>query len=352
MRRGRGVAGSVTTIGNATADAYVKRPPRETRFFLVHGIDEGLIHERAKGLVEAALAGSADPLRLTRLGGDAAARDPGGLADEVYAIAMFGGSRAVWIDAQGSDLLPALAPLFSRPPPDCVVIVEAGSLRKGSALRTTFEKAENAASIECYPDDARALGKLIEAEARAAGLAVAAEARDYLVGLLGADRLTTRGEIAKLTLYARGKEKIEVEDVEAIVANAAPSSLDAAIDAALLGDVAGVETSATRYFAEGGDGGLLATFLGRRLTLLHRLKLEMESGRSFEAAMATLGTRISPSGRKALAKQAERWASAALNRRLATTAALAARARRDPRLAEIFATRALWSLASRARPRD
>ena len=61
----------------------------------------------------------------------------------------------------------------------------------------------------------------------------------------------------------------------------------------------------------------------------------MEGGRSFEAAMAALGTRISPSGRRALAKQAERWSSAALSKRLAAAAALAARARRDPRLAEI-----------------
>jgi DNA polymerase-3 subunit delta len=129
----------VTTISNTTADAFVKRPPGETRFFLVHGIDEGLIHERVKGLVEAALAGEADPLRLTRLDGDAVARDPGALADEVYAISMFGGSRAVWIEAQGLDVLPALAPLFARPPPDCAVIVEAGSLRKGTALRTAFE---------------------------------------------------------------------------------------------------------------------------------------------------------------------------------------------------------------------
>ena len=351
MRRRRGLAGSVTTISNTTADAFVKRPPGETRFFLVHGIDEGLIHERVKGLVEAALAGEADPLRLTRLDGDAVARDPGALADEVYAISMFGGSRAVWIEAQGLDVLPALAPLFARPPPDCAVIVEAGSLRKGTALRTAFETAENAASIECYPDDERALGKLIEAEARAAGLAVAPDARDYLVGLLGADRLTTRGEIGKLTLYARGKERIEVEDVEAIVSNAAPSSLDAAIDAALLGDMAGLEASASRYFAEGGEGGLLALFLGRRLTLLRRIRVDMERGRSFEAAMQTQAVRISPSGRTALGKQAERWSSSALSKRLVAAAALAARVRRDPRLADILATRALWSLASGLRGR-
>jgi DNA polymerase-3 subunit delta len=341
----------VTTISNMTADAFVKRPPRETRFFLVHGTDEGLIHERVKGLVDAALAGAADPLRLTRLDGEALARDPGALADEVYAISMFGGSRAVWIEAQGRDLLPALEPVFARPPEDCAVIVEAGSLKKGSAVRAAFEAADNAASIECYPDDARARAKLIEAEARAAGLAVAPEARDYLAGLLGADRLTTRGEIAKLMLYARGKARIEVEDVEAIVADAAPSGLEALIDAALLGDMAGLEASAARYFADGGQAGLLVIRLAGRLTLLHKLRLEMERGRSFEAAMQMQTVRISPSGRAALAREAERWSSSAVGKRLAAVAALAGRVRREPRLADILATRALWSLATGLRAR-
>jgi DNA polymerase-3 subunit delta len=231
------------------------------------------------------------------------------------------------------------------------VIVEAGSLKKGTALRTAFERADNGASIECYPDDRRSLGPLIEAEARAAGLAIAPEARDYLIGLLGSDRMTTRGEIAKLTLYARGKERIDVEDIEAIVADAAPSGLDALIDAALLGDMAGLEASASRYFADGGDAGMLVIRLASRLTLLHRLRLEMERGSAFEAAMQTQYVRISPSGRAALSKQAERWSSSALSKRLAAVAAVAARVRRDPRLADILATRALWSLVSGLRAR-
>ena len=82
-----------------TADAFVKRPPRETRFFLVHGSDEGLVHERVKALVSAALQGAADPLLLTRLDGDAVAREPGALAEEADSVSMFGGSRVIWIDA-------------------------------------------------------------------------------------------------------------------------------------------------------------------------------------------------------------------------------------------------------------
>ncbi len=71
-----------------------------------------------------------------RLDGETIARDPGVLADEAHAIPMFGGSRAIWIDAQGRDLLPALAPLFARPPVDCTIVVKSGQLRKGRAART------------------------------------------------------------------------------------------------------------------------------------------------------------------------------------------------------------------------
>ena len=95
----------------------------------------------SKAIVGKALDGDMDPLRVVRLEGDAIARDPGVLADEAYAIPMFGGSRAIWIDAQGRDLMPALEPLFKRPPGDCTFVVKAGQLKKGAPLRSAFEKA-------------------------------------------------------------------------------------------------------------------------------------------------------------------------------------------------------------------
>ena len=45
----------MSIVKNDSADSYVKRPPRDVRFHLVHGIDEGLIHERAKILVATVL---------------------------------------------------------------------------------------------------------------------------------------------------------------------------------------------------------------------------------------------------------------------------------------------------------
>ena len=72
-------------------------------------------------------------MSLVRLEGDAVARDFGILADEAYAISMFGGDRAIWIDAQGRDLLPALEPLFARPPTDSQSSSRPGNSRRERA---------------------------------------------------------------------------------------------------------------------------------------------------------------------------------------------------------------------------
>ena len=337
----------MTIVASSAADGFIQRLHEGLRFYLVHGSDEGLIHERAKAILAKVLDGDADPLRIVRLDGEAIGRDPGVLADEAYAIPMFGGARAIWIDAQGRDLLPALEPLMAKPPSDCAIVVKAGQLRKGTALRSAFEKAPNAASIECFSDDAKALQQLIDSETKAAGVAIAPDARAALLTLLGADRQTSRGEIAKLIAYVAGQPRIELADIQAIVSDAAPSSLDELVDQALLGDLQGAVASAIRYFHEGGDGDQLMIRLIQRLTLLHRLRLEMDQGRSFDTACQALFVRLPLAARQGLARQAERWTSESIVRRLPTVRLASARVRADARLGEVLATRAIWALASR-----
>lgn len=339
----------MTLVKNAAADGFIQRMAADVRFCLVHGSDEGLTHERSKAILRKVLGGDTDPLRLTRLEGDAVAREPGILADEAYAASMFGGSRAIWIDAQGRDLLSALAPLFENPPKDCTIVVKAGQLKKGAALRSAFEKMANGASIECYADDPGSLGSLIDAALREEGLTIAPDARASLQALLGADRQTTRGEIAKLMLHSRGRSRIEVVDVEAIVSDAAPSVLDELVDCALRGDLPAVAANAARFFREGGDAQGLMARLVARLTLINRLRLEMDQGRSFEAACQALFVKLPPRALGALGNVAERWTADSIARQFPAVRACSARVRAEPHLSEVLSTRALWGLASRSR---
>ena len=86
-----------------------------------------------------------------------------------------------------------------------------------------------------------------------------------------------------------------------------------------------------------------------RLTLLHRLRLEMDQGRPFDAACQALFVKLPMSARRALAKQAERWTTASIAERLPAVRLASARVRTETQLAEVLATRALWALASRRR---
>src|ERR1700678_3585107 len=103
----------MSIVNSAAADGFIQRLPKEIRFYLVHGFDEGLAHERVSGIIRSGIGADSDAVALVRPDGDAVARDPGVLADEAYAILMFGGDRAVWIDSLARDLLPALEPLFT-----------------------------------------------------------------------------------------------------------------------------------------------------------------------------------------------------------------------------------------------
>jgi DNA polymerase III subunit delta len=284
----------VTIVANSGADQFIKRAPRDMAFFLVHGSDEGLIRERVRGIVNSLLAGDSDPLRLVRFDGDALARESGALAEEAYAVSMFGGSRVIWIELQARDISAVLEPLIREPPRDCAIVIEAGVLKKGTALRSAFEKMSNGASIECYPDDKRSIGALVDAEAQRTGVSIASDVRDDLVALLGADRMTTRNEIAKLFLYMEGAAAVTHADVEAIVSDAAPSPLDDIIDHAFVGDNRGIEQTAGRYFGDGGEPGALMRAIVARAMLLHRLRLSIDEGRSFEAALQTQYVRLSP----------------------------------------------------------
>ena len=215
-------------------------------------------------------------------------------------------------------------------------------------MRAAFENRANGASIECYADDPGSLGSLIDATMREGGLTIAAEARAGLQALLGADRQTTRSEMAKLMLYALGRSRIEAADVEAIVSDAAPSVLDELIDRALLGDLPAAAACATRFFRDGGDAQGLMARLAARLTLVNRLRLEMDQGRSFEAACQALFVRLPPRALGPLGAVAGRWTANSIARQFPAVRAAAARVRAEPHLSEALATRALWALASRS----
>ena len=270
-------------------DRFISRQHDPVFIYLFHGTDPGLIHERAKIAVKKSIADANDAFQLVRFSGDEIASKPGLLADETATIGLFGDSRAIWIEVGSKSIIDALEQQISNPPSACKIILEAGNLKPASPLRKLLDGSKLAASVGCYPDGPAELGRLVEATLRSHSLTIAPDTRDYLVSILGNDRLITRTELEKLCLYAMGQGEVSLNHIDEIMNDAASTALDEAIDAAFSGERAKIELLCERVFRDGADAAyLLSSALGHAMKL-HRIRLEIENGDQTEHIMTRNG---------------------------------------------------------------
>lgn len=340
----------MTAIQASKVDIFIAKPNPAQPVVLVYGPDSGLVRERAEALIKSAVDDLNDPFSLVRLEGDALAAEPSRLVEEANTIPLFGGRRAVWVKAGARNLAPAVETLLGAAPKECRVVIEAGELRRNAPLRVVCEKAKNAAALPCYPDDAKALPLLIDAEMRAAGLAIAPEARAALVPLLGGDRLASRSELQKLALYAHGKDRVELADVAAVVTDASELALDSLVDAVFAGRLADVEFQFTKAANAGTSAGTMLFAVGRHVSLLHKARLAMDDGQPVDAAVGGLWLHFS---RVPLAQAAlTAWSAARLQSAMAQVAEATLQSRLNADLAATIVQRLLLSLAMSARRKD
>ena len=342
----------MTAIKASDVDRFIAKPDPAQPVVLVFGPDAGLVRERVDALVRAAVDDPSDPFQFMRIEGEELSANPSRLVEEAHTIPLFGGRRAVLVKAGSRNISAALEPVLAAPSSDCRIIVEAGDLKKTAPLRTLCEKAKVAAALPCYEDGERDLARLIDKEMRTAALTIAADARAALAALLGGDRLASRNEIRKLALYAQGKERIELADVMAVVADASALALDGVIDATFAGETRDVETEFGKARAGGSSPAAIVSAAIRQVANLHKMKLAVEGGDSIEFAMMRGAPPVHFTRKKLVEAALRAWTPPRLLRAMQQLAEASLEARRNAALAEAIAQRTLLSIAVSARRRD
>lgn len=332
-------------------DRWLARPDPATRLVLVYGPDRGLVSERARRFAVATGLPLDDPFAVVRLDAPELERDPGRLEDEARTVPMFGGERLIWIANAGSQraLAEEVRRLAEASPADARILIEAGDLKKGAALRAAAEGGAAAMALPCYADDARALDALIDEEMAKAGLSIALEARQALKTSLGGDRLASRSELAKLALYCLGSTRVELADIRAALGDVSAVSTDDAVDAVLAGRTAAADTALDRHRAAGGQTFLALAAAMRQFQALQLMRGQMaREGKSAAAVVASARPPVF-FARKALVEDAlRRWSEADLARALERLREAVLETRRRPDLANAVTHRTLLALARHA----
>lgn len=340
----------MVAIKSHEADRFIADLPTHIFLYLVFGTDAGLVSERKRGLLRKVVSDPSDVFQITQISGDAIAADPLRLLDEANAVSLFGGKRAISIEAGAKSFVGTLESLLKAPPHDCTIVISGGALKRDSALRNLLERDRAAASIECFPDGQRELNDMIQAMAVAAGQTIQADARRLLSEMLGSDRLASRGEIEKLLLYTHGRGPVSVEDVDASVADQSVLAVETAVSGAFSGDKATVDDTASRAFTTGGDANMLLAFVMRHAISLHRARLEIDAGGGIDQAIQGLLRGGTLTRKEVVTRQLRIWTASRLIQTIARITDAVGTARREPRLAEISAVRTLWAIAHLANP--
>jgi len=317
-------------------DAWLRRPDPSTPIVLLYGPDRGLVSERARYYATTTGVPLDDPFSMIKFDAADIEQQPGRLVDEARTIPMFSDRRLIWIRNAGPQkgLADAVKLLLAEPPREAIVLIEAGDLKKGAALRASVEAAFGGMALPCYADEGKSIDALIDEEMNKAGMKLTLEARQTLKRSLGGDRMASRGEIEKLVLYALGQASIGVEDVVASTGDAAALSVDELIDAVLDGRTADLDATYARLVSAGGQVFVVLSAATRQFQLLHLLRSSMaEGGQSAAAAVAAAKPPVFYSRRRIVEAALQRWDPEALARILGRLQAAVLLTRRRPDLA-------------------
>ena len=328
-------------------DSWLRRPDPGVRIVLIYGPDRGLVSERAKAFVAATGVNADDPFSSVRLDASEVEATPGRLSDEAGTVPMFADQRLIWIKGAGAQkqLADEVKRLAEAPPRDSIILIEAGDLKKGVALRSAVEGAAAAMALPCYADEGRSIDAVIDGVLNSHGLTIGMEARQALRSNLGGDRLATRSEIEKLALYCHGAREITLDDVNLMTGDVSGLSLDNAIDAVLSGQASAFDTAFARLIASGTNPFLVLAGAMRQFQALSLMRNEMDfAGKSPSAVVASARPPVFFTRRKLVENALQRWSAQAFARALERLQAAVLLTRRRPDLATATARQTLIAL--------
>lgn len=279
---------------------------------LLHGPDDGLIALCRGELVATVTEG--DDLRLTRLEGDAARRDPAAIDEALRARGFFPGRRSVVIaDAKDTLAKPLEAILEGVTAEEAFLVVEGGSLGARSPLRRLFEGDRRLAALGLYPQ-APGAGELREG-LEAAGMAQGLD-DDAMAELTAAaaelDAGAVQQLIEKIAIFSLDAERaLSAGEMRALLPQARDADLDRLLEAVAGGAVAEVGPLIGRLSAGGVAPVRIMIAIGGHF---RRLLTVASAGGGAEQALGRLRPPVFGTRRDAMMRQVRRWGAPRLER--------------------------------------
>jgi DNA polymerase-3 subunit delta len=290
------------------------KSPAAHRFLLLHGPDEA----GSQALAKLAGAAAGEDGERVDLSGAELKADPARLADEAASISLFGGARYILVQPAGDECLAAVEALIEAPAAGNPVLLVAGALRPASKLLKLALAEPTALAFASYLPEGQEVQRLVFDMAQAEGLIVRTDVARRLAEACGGNRGILALELGKLALYLDAAperpQPLEHDALDAVGAAAEEGDMSRLVDSVGNGNPAMLQAELLRLSGEGITGVPLIRAVLRRMSLLARLRAQVERGNSPQAVMASHGKSLFWKEKESVGRQLARWRSDALAR--------------------------------------
>lgn len=244
--------------------------------------------------------------------------DWGNLLQASASLSLFADKRLLEVRIPGgkpSDKGVALLEYLARPAEDTVLLVSLPKL-DGSTQKSKWAKAliegSNTHFLQIWPIETNQLGQWIRQRMAQSGLTASQEAVEMIAVRVEGNLLAAAQEIEKLKLLATGNQ-VDVDTVQAAVADSARFDVFGLIDAALNGEAAHALRMLEGLRGEGVEPPVILWALAREIRMLATIAQQFSQGmpldKAFSAARPPVWDKRRPLVSKALQRHsAQRWA--------------------------------------------
>lgn len=239
---------AVARLGNF--DSFTPKHLATYRLFCLHGENGALIRERVAALGTAFAAEGSAPA-LIDLDGDALAREPFALADELGALSLFAERRFLRVTLGARVPREAFANALPRLPgaEGVRVAVDAGADKRQDEVIRLLSADPLCLTIACPADRADGLADFAGRILAEHGIAVEPALARELVELADGDRTLLANELMKLSFLCDAGSVLDGATVRAVAADEKTTLVKEAADRVLSGDVGAVLDAADRLQA-------------------------------------------------------------------------------------------------------
>ncbi|HYD36592.1 MAG TPA: DNA polymerase III subunit delta [Allosphingosinicella sp.] len=290
------------------------RGPPAYRFLLLHGPDEA----GSQALVRLAAAAAGEGAERVELTGAELRADPARLADESASLSLFGGARYVVVEPAGDECVAAVEALLEAHAAGNAVILVAGALKPASRLLKLALAEPAALAFASYPPEGPEAERLVADMARAEGLNVPRDVARRLADACAGNRAILALELQKLALYLDSAPErprpVDHDALDAVGAAAEEGNLSRLVDSVGNGNAPLLQAELLRLSGEGIEGIALIRAVLRRMSLLARLRAQVERGNSPDSVMASHGKSLFWKEKDSIGRQLSRWRSEPLAR--------------------------------------